>query len=80
MTQEKQLMLLNDSTHSYDYVKACLLKYVHPYAFEQVEQLVIIAHNKGKASVKVSDDIVTLVKIQEQLENKGLKTEIVPCK
>lgn len=80
MTQEKQLMLLNDSTHSYDYVKACLLKYVHPYAFIQAEQLVVIAHNTGRASIKVSDNIVTLVKIQEQLENKGLKTEIVPCK
>jgi hypothetical protein len=79
MTQEKQLMLLNDSTHSYDYVKACILKYVHPYSFIQAEQLVIIAHNTGRASIKVSDDILDLIKIQEDLESKGLKTEIIPC-
>ena len=79
MTQEKQLMLLNDSTHSYDYVKACLLMYVHPFSFIQAEQLVVIAHNTGRASIKVSDDIITLVNIQKELENKGLKTEIIPC-
>jgi ATP-dependent Clp protease adapter protein ClpS len=77
MTQEKQLMLLNDSIHSYDYVKACILKYVHPFSFIQAEQLVTIAHYTGKASIKVSDDILDLIKIQEDLESKGLKTEII---
>jgi ATP-dependent Clp protease adapter protein ClpS len=77
MTQEKQLMLLNDSVHSYDYVKACILKYVHPFSFIQAEQLVTIAHHTGRASIKVSDDILDLIKIQEDLESKGLKTEII---
>jgi ATP-dependent Clp protease adapter protein ClpS len=75
MTSEKQLILFNDSEHNFDYVYATLLKEVHPYAFQQAEQLVTIAHYTGKASIK-EGDIMELIEIQEKLFKYGLKTEI----
>lgn len=76
MTSEKQLILFNDSEHSFDYVYSTLLKEVHPFRFTQAEQLVLIAHHVGKASIK-EGDIMDLLKIQERLDKYGLKTEII---
>lgn len=75
MTQRKHIVLFNDNKHDFNYVRACLVRYCN-HTFEQAEQCVIIAHNVGKVSIKVSDDIVKLVSINNALEEKGLTTKL----
>lgn len=75
MTQEKQLMLFNDSEHGFDYVRASLIRCCK-HDMIQAEQCVIIAHNVGKVSIK-QGDIMDLLAIQEKLEKLGLKTELI---
>ena len=75
-TNLKKLILFNDDDHSYDYVRACLIKYCN-HSYEQAEQCIIIANNTGKVQIKSNNDFLTLLEIQENLYNKKLKTEII---
>lgn len=75
MTSEKQLVLFNDSEHSYDYVRASLIRFCR-HEFFQAEQCIVIANNVGKCTVK-QGDIMDLLSIQENLEKLGLKTELI---
>lgn len=76
MKNQKELILFNDDEHSYDYVRACLIKYCN-HTYEQAEQCIIIANNAGKVKVKSSEDFLKLIEIQSNLENRNLKTEII---
>ena len=75
MTSEKHLVLFNDSEHSYDYVRASLIRFCK-HEFYQAEQCIVIANNVGKCTVK-EGDIMDLITIQESLEKLGLKTELI---
>lgn len=76
MKNQKELILFNDEEHSYDYVRACLIRYCE-HTYEQAEQCIIIANNTGKVKVKSSEDFLKLIEIQSNLENRNLKTEII---
>lgn len=75
MTSEKHLVLFNDNEHSYDYVRASLIRYCK-HEFFQAEQCIVIANNVGKCTVK-QGDIMDLITIQNNLEKLGLKTELI---
>lgn len=48
---QSKLVVFNDDHNSFEWVMECFQKYLH-IGTEQAEQLAIIIHNKGKASVK----------------------------
>lgn len=69
-----KLILFNDDKNSFEYVIKSLMDLC---AFEntQAEQIAIIAHFKGKATVKTGDKLL-IASLKEQLEEAGLIVEI----
>jgi len=76
MNDEKthKLVLFNDSTHDYDYVKACLIKHCKHNPL-QAEQCTLIVDNIGKCTVK-EGNILDMIEIKTCLEELELITEI----
>ena len=68
------LYIYNDSSHSFNYVWACLMEVLGHQPL-QAEQCCLIAHNNNKAHVK-SGDIVELLEFEKKLTEKGLKVEL----
>lgn len=68
------LIVYNDEVNSFDWVIFCFME-VLQYSFEQSEQLSLIIHYKGKASVKSGkrDDLEPLC---TALLDRGLSAEV----
>lgn len=73
-TKTHKLVLYNDDQNDYLYVIACLIRYCK-HEPVQAEQCAVIAHNKGKCSVK-SGDYLEMLDIQSDLDEFKLNTEI----
>ena len=73
-TKTHKLVLYNDDHNDYLYVIACLIRYCK-HEPVQAEQCAVIAHNKGKCSVK-SGDYLEMLDIQSDLDEFKLNTEI----
>jgi ATP-dependent Clp protease adaptor protein ClpS len=73
-TKTHKLVLYNDDHNDYLYVIACLIRYCK-HEPVQAEQCAVIAHNKGKCSVK-SGDYLDMLDIQSDLDEFKLNTEI----
>ena len=73
-TKTHKLVLYNDAIHDFLYVVACLIKFCGHEPL-QAEQCAIIAHNKGKCSVK-SGDILDMLELKTNFERVELITEI----
>jgi ATP-dependent Clp protease adaptor protein ClpS len=69
-----KIILLNDSTNTYQYVMACLIRFCK-HDKEQAEQCVLIAHNNGLCDV-FSDTFNNVFDTASLLESKGLKLKI----
>lgn len=70
-----KLYLIDDNVNSFNYVYATLMKDLKMLPI-QAESCCQIAHNVGKCHIK-SGDVLDLIAIQEKLERKNIKTEIV---
>lgn len=70
-----KLYLLNDNANSFNYVYATLMGDLMMLPI-QAESCCQIAHNVGRCHIKTGD-ILDLIKIQEKLEKRDIKTEIV---
>jgi len=71
---ESHLYLLDDNEHTFQYVYAALMK-VLGHMPTQAEQCCLIAHNVGKAHIKVGD-IMEVQKLKKELAEYEIKTEI----
>ena len=69
-----KLTMYNDDVNSYQYVMACLIKFCK-HEVIQAEQCAVIAHNKGKYSIKTGD-FMEMFELQTTFENVNIKTEI----
>lgn len=69
-----QLIVFNDEVNSFEWVIECFIK-VLGHSTEQAEQLSLIIHYKGKATVK-SGSRSELVPYCEALLERGLSAEV----
>jgi ATP-dependent Clp protease adaptor protein ClpS len=69
-----QLIVFNDDHNSFDWVVKCFMD-VLKHSHEQSEQLSIIIHFKGKATVK-SGAKPQLLPLREALADKGLSAVV----
>ncbi len=69
-----QIIVYNDDVNSFDWVIRCFME-VLKHTHEQAEQLSIIIHFKGKATVKTGPKN-ELVPLCEALLDRGLSAEI----
>jgi ATP-dependent Clp protease adaptor protein ClpS len=69
-----QLIVFNDDHNSFDWVVKCFMT-VLKHSFEQAEQLSIIIHFKGKATVK-SGAKPELLPLRAALADKGLSAVV----
>ena len=70
-----QLIVFNDEVNSFEWVIECFI-HVLGHSTEQAEQLSLIIHYKGKATVK-SGSRSELIPYCEALLERGLSAEIV---
>jgi ATP-dependent Clp protease adaptor protein ClpS len=70
-----QLIVWNDDVNSFEWVIECFIK-VLGHSTEQAEQLSLIIHYKGKATVK-SGSRAELIPYCEALLERGLSAEVV---
>ena len=68
------LIVYNDDHNTFDWVIQCLME-VCSHSFEQSEQLSLIIHYKGKASVKVGQ-FEELKTMKDALVDRGLSAVI----
>ena len=73
-TKNRNLILYNDSTNTFDYVINCLIE-VCEHDIIQAEQCAFITHYKGKCDVK-KGDYKSLKPMRSILIDKGLKATI----
>ena len=69
-----QLIVWNDEVNTFEWVIECFMQ-VLQHASEQAEQLALIIHNKGKATVK-SGTKKDLIPLCEALLDRGLSAEV----
>lgn len=69
-----KLTVYNDDTNSYEYVIACLIRFCKHEPI-QAEQCAVIAHNKGKCTVKIGD-FNDIFEMHKDLKEMDIKTEI----
>jgi len=69
-----QIIVFNDDYNTFEWVIECFMQ-VLKHASEQAEQLALIIHNKGKATVKSGSKEV-LIPLCEALVDRGLSAEI----
>jgi len=73
---ECHLYLFNDDIHSFEYVFRALMEVLDKtHSLVQIEQIIMIAHNNGKAHVKMGswDDLYPM---QQKLDAKELIVEL----
>ncbi len=70
-----QLIVFNDDVNSFEWVIECFIK-VLGHSSEQAEQLSLMIHYKGKATVK-SGTRSDLIPYCEALLERGLSAEVV---
>ncbi len=69
-----QLIVYNDDFNTFEWVIQCFVD-VLKYGFEQAEQLSLLIHFKGKATVKTSTKVV-LKPFKDALTERGLSAVI----
>ncbi len=69
-----QVLVYNDDVNTFDWVIECLMDICH-HTFEQSEQLSLIVHYKGKATVKTGP-FDKLKPIKDALVERGLSAVI----
>lgn len=69
-----QLVVYNDEVNTFDWVIQCLME-VCGHSFEQSEQLSLLIHFKGKATVKTAP-LDTLRPLKDSLVDRGLSAVI----
>jgi len=69
-----QIIVFNDDHNTFEWVIECFMQVLR-HASEQAEQLALIIHNKGKATVK-SGTKKDLVPLCEALVDRGLSAEV----
>ncbi len=72
--QKADLIVYNDDFNTFDWVIQCFME-VCNYAYDQSEQLSILIHFKGKATVK-SGSLEILKPIKDALVERGLSAVI----
>jgi len=72
--QTAQLIVFNDDFNTFDWVIQCFIE-VCNHSYEQAEQLSLIVHFKGKASVK-NGSKQELKKMKDELIDRGLSAVI----
>ena len=72
--QNAQLIVYNDDVNTFDWVITCFME-VCNHSYEQSEQLSLIIHFKGKATVKTAPKNV-LKPLKDGLIDKGLSAVI----
>lgn len=72
-TQDK-LVVYNDDVNTFEWVIQCFVE-ILSHTLEQSEQLALIIHNKGKATVKVAPK-VELRPFKDALIDRGLSAVI----
>jgi len=70
----KELALFNDDVNSFDFVIECLIEICH-HNQEQAEQCTLIAHFKGKCTVKTGD-FYELKPLLDEMQLRGLTVSI----
>lgn len=70
-----KLILCNDDENSFDFVIQNLMDLCE-FEYIQAEQIAILAHFTGKATVKVADKLI-ITSLKEQFEEVGLTVEVV---
>jgi len=71
---QSQLIVFNDDHNTFDWVIKCLMD-ICKHTFEQSEQLSLIVHFKGKATVKTGD-FDDLKPMKDALVDRGLSAVI----
>ncbi len=74
INKDRNLILYNDSTNTFDYVINCLIE-VCDHDIIQAEQCAFITHYKGKCDIK-KGDYKSLKPMRTILIDKGLKATI----
>jgi ATP-dependent Clp protease adaptor protein ClpS len=69
-----KLTIYNDDVNTYEYIIACLIRFCKHEPI-QAEQCAVIAHNKGKCTVKTGK-FDELFDIQADLSSMEILTEI----
>lgn len=69
-----QIIVFNDDFNTFEWVIECFMQ-VLQHASEQAEQLALIIHNKGKASVKTGPK-QELIPLCEALLDRGLSAQV----
>ncbi len=69
-----QIIVYNDDHNTFEWVIECFMQVLR-YANEQAEQLALIIHNKGKATVK-SGGKQELIPLCAALVDRGLSAEV----
>ncbi len=69
-----QIVVFNDDHNTFEWVIECFMQVLR-HASEQAEQLALIIHNKGKATVK-SGTKKDLIPLCEALLDRGLSAEV----
>jgi ATP-dependent Clp protease adaptor protein ClpS len=69
-----KLVIYNDDVNSYQYIMASLIRFCKHEPI-QAEQCAVIAHKKGKCSVK-SGDFMKMLELKTTLDELDIKTEI----
>jgi len=72
--KERQLVLYNDDHNTFDWVIECLIS-ILGYSSTRAEQLTLIVHFKGKATIK-SGSFEELSPYKDSLNDKGLNSVI----
>lgn len=71
---KSELIVYNDDHNTFDWVIKCFIE-VCNHTFEQSEQLSLIVHYKGKATVKTGP-FVELKPLKDELIDRGLSAVI----
>ena len=72
LAKQMELILFNDDVNSFDFVIDCLVE-VCEHDPEQAEQCAMVAHFKGKCSVKVGS-LNELALMNNELNSRGIST------
>ena len=73
-TKTHKLVIYNDDVNSYQYIMASLIRFCKHEPI-QAEQCAVIAHNKGKCSVK-SGDFMDMFELKNTFDGLDIKSEI----
>lgn len=72
--EDAQLIVFNDDVNTFDWVIECLMTVLR-HAHDQAEQLSIIIHYKGKATVKTGER-EELTPLCTALQERGLSAQV----